>query len=76
MGTWGGAERVVQPTDQGQVGFRVSEGDHEGRQEDERGTRAEREGLVVMKYRLYRLFITLSAIGAIVLAGGASAKGW
>ena len=29
-----------------------------------------------MKYRLYRLFVTLSAIGALALAGGASVKGW
>lgn len=29
-----------------------------------------------MKYRLYRLFVTLSAIGVLALAGGASVKGW
>ncbi len=29
-----------------------------------------------MKLRLYRLFITLSAIGTLALAGGASVKGW
>ena len=29
-----------------------------------------------MKYQLYRLFVTLSAIATVALAGGASIKGW
>ncbi len=29
-----------------------------------------------MRDRLYRLFITLSAVAAMALAGGASLKGW
>jgi hypothetical protein len=28
------------------------------------------------KYQLYRLLVTLSAIGALALAGGAAFKGW
>ena len=53
--------------------------EREDREEDERGTGPKRQGLVeetTMKYRLYRLMITLSAIATIALAGGASAKGW
>jgi hypothetical protein len=29
-----------------------------------------------MKYRLYRLIVTLSGVVAMALAGGASIKGW
>lgn len=29
-----------------------------------------------MKYQFFRLFVTLSAIAALALAGGASIKGW
>ena len=54
----------------------ISPGSHGDREEDERGTRAERQGLVEMKDRLFRLFITLSGIAALALAGGASVKGW
>jgi hypothetical protein len=29
-----------------------------------------------MKYRLYRLVVTLASVAAVALAGGASVKGW
>jgi hypothetical protein len=29
-----------------------------------------------MKYRLYRLLVTLSVVATVALAGGASVKGW
>ena len=29
-----------------------------------------------MKYRLYRLAVTLAGVAAVALAGGASVKGW
>jgi hypothetical protein len=54
--------------------------DREDREEDERGTGSIYEGLVsamvAVKYRLFRMMVTLSAIGAVMLAGGASTKGW
>jgi hypothetical protein len=53
---------------------------HGDREEDERGTGSIHEGLVgamvAVKYRLFRMMVTLSAIGAVMLAGGASTKGW
>jgi hypothetical protein len=45
------------------------------REEDER-VRSKRQGLLAMKFRIYRLMITLGTIGAVALAGGASAKGF
>ena len=65
----------MQPTDLGLVGFRVSEGKRGDREEDER-VRSKRQGLLVMKFRLYRLMITLGTVAAVALAGGASAKGF
>ena len=54
--------------------------EREDREEDERGIGSKRKGLVIdmasIKYRLFRVMVTLSAIGAVALAGGASAKGW
>ena len=52
--------------------------------EDERGSRVRRKGLVErpqeridsMKARLMRLLLTLSSVGMIALAGGASLKGF
>ena len=80
MGTWGGAERVVQPTDLGLVGFRVSEGEREDREEDERDTRTNPEALVIggnaMKERILRIIVTLSGVAAVALAGGATLKPW
>ena len=70
----------MQPTDLGLVGFRVSEGGRESREEDERGTREHSQGLLAkgfaMKDRILRLSITLMAIAATALAGGATLKGF
>ena len=52
--------------------LKVRRGD---REEDER-VRSKRKGLLAMKFRIYRLMITLGTIGAVALAGGASAKGF
>jgi hypothetical protein len=79
MGTWGGAERVVQPTDLGLVGFRISERECGDREEDERGSGNFDQGLLEMdqlRFRLLRLSVTLMAIAATALAGGASLKGY
>ena len=79
MGTWGGAERVVQPTDPVSGRFLCSL-EHEDRKEDERASGTEPQGLVnAMKearYQFIRLVMTLSALAALALAGGASLKGW
>jgi len=77
MGTWGGS-RASSATDRPSVWsvFVFPKRRHGDREEDERGTRAERQGLVAMKDRLFRLFVTLSGIAALALAGGASVKGW
>lgn len=80
MGTWGGAERVVQPTDlvSGRFSCFLARG-HGDREEDERAAKSRTQGLVVMirvKVQAYRLILTLSAIGALALAGSAGLKGW
>jgi hypothetical protein len=49
---------------------------HEDRKEDERDTGTVPEGLLAMKARFMRLSITLMAIAATALAGGASLKGF
>lgn len=53
---------------------------HEDREEDEREAGTDSQGLLVrrmtMKARLMRLAITLSAIAATALAGGATLKGF
>jgi hypothetical protein len=65
----------VQPTDLGLVGFRASKERCEDREEDERGSREVDQGLVnVMKDRILRLSITLMALAATALAGGATIK--
>jgi hypothetical protein len=70
----------VQPTDLGLVGFRVSPEKREDREEDERVSGSKRQGLVIgmasIKYRVFRLMVTLTAIAGVALAGGASVKGW
>ncbi len=67
----------MQPTDLVSGRFSCFRKAHGDREEDERVHREKRQGLVeTMKLRLYRLFITLSAIGTLALAGGASVKGW
>lgn len=51
----------------------------EDREEDERAAGQEHQGLVVemtIRYQVYRLLLTLSAIAALAIAGGASIKGW
>ncbi len=57
-----------------------SGGDAETAEEDERDTREHDQGFLVegdeMKNRLLRLAITLSAIAATALAGGATIKGF
>jgi hypothetical protein len=67
----------VQPTDLVSGRFSCSEG-REDREEDERGT--DGQGLLAegieMKDRLLRLSITLMAIAATALAGGATVKGF
>jgi hypothetical protein len=69
----------VQPTDPGLVGFRVCQ-KREDREEDERVSGSKRQGLVIgmasIKYRMFRLMVTLTAIAGVALAGGASVKGW
>jgi hypothetical protein len=64
----------VQPTDLGLVGFRGSEESHEDREEDERGSREHSEGFLAMRFRIFRLAVTISAIAATALAGGATLK--
>ena len=50
------------------------------REEDERAAGQDPQGLVIemqsMKFQLYRVLMTLSAIAALALAGGATLKGW
>ena len=79
MGTWGETERVVQPTDPSVWSVFVSKG-RGNRKEDEREAGKDPQGLLVrrltMKARLVRLAITLSAIAATALAGGATLKGF
>ena len=80
MGTWGGAERVVQPTDlvSGRFSCFLARS-HGDREEDEREAGSVSQGLVEMirvKLQIYRLIVTLSAIGALALAGSAGLKGW
>jgi hypothetical protein len=75
MGTWGGAERVVQPTGPRSGRFSCFGVRHEDREEDERGSRELSKGFLgKMKARFLRLSITLMAIAATALAGGASIK--
>ena len=50
--------------------------EREDREEDERDTGTVPEGLLAMKARIMRLSITLMAIAATALAGGASLKGF
>jgi hypothetical protein len=79
MGTWGGAERVVQPTDQVSGRFSCFPTRHGDREEDERAAGQQPQGLVAMqtvKFQFFRLVMTLSAIAALAIAGGASLKGW
>jgi hypothetical protein len=80
MGTWGGAERVVQPTDLVSGRFSCFPRGREDREEDERGSRKFSQGLLAkgfaMKARILRLTVTLMTIAATVLAGGASLKGF
>lgn len=56
------------------------EGGRGDRKEDERAGREELQGLVdrmnSIKFQAYRVLVTLSAIAALALAGGASLKGW
>jgi hypothetical protein len=49
---------------------------HGNREEDERGSREHSEGLLAMRARIFRLAVTLSAIAATALAGGATLKGF
>jgi hypothetical protein len=49
---------------------------HEDREEDERGTGKLHQGFLVMKDRIFRLSITVTAIVATLLAGSASIKGF
>ena len=74
------AKRVVQPTDQVSGRFSLLWGRREDRKEDERDPGKYDQGLLVeemtMKIRLLRLAITLSAIAATALAGGATIKGF
>jgi hypothetical protein len=63
-----------------QVGFRVFRGT-KAVKEDESGPRNRREALVgrrirPMKVKITRLLITLSSIGMIAFAGGASLRGF
>jgi hypothetical protein len=76
MGTWGEAERLVQPTDLTVRSVFVF-CEHGGRKEDRCGSRFRHQGLVgLVKARLMRLMLTLSSVGMIALAGGASLKGF
>jgi hypothetical protein len=65
----------VQPTDQVSGRFSCSEGERGDREEDERGSREHDQDLgMMMKAQILRLSITLMAIAATALAGGATIK--
>lgn len=70
----------MQPTDPVSGRFSCFEGKRGNRKEDERGSRKFPEGLLAkgldMKERILRLSLTLMAIAATALAGGASLKGF
>jgi hypothetical protein len=79
MGTWGVAERLVQPTDQESGRFSCSPRDARAVKEERAWLRIapSRAGrFTQMKARFMRIAMTLTSVGLIALAGGASLKGF
>ena len=77
MGTWGGAERLVHPTDQ-ESGSLVVPGAR-GPEEEVRSCRPSpttKAGKTAMRARITRVLITVSTVAMIAMAGGASLRGF
>ena len=66
----------MQPTDLVSGRFSCLEEGRGDREEDERGSREHPEGVLVMRNRIFRLAMTIAAVAATALAGGATLKPW